>query len=137
MKATKDSIMLQFWFPKEEFYTYLQPMIGYSEFCRNAIIKEIQLVNNDQYANDQIQYHQNKIKEWKEKKKAKPINEDKIQELLAYHAPAFKKNAEVRSETQRLRFIEKSILPTLKKLGYQGSPQKIDETLLNWPEENK
>jgi len=125
MKATRDSRMLQFWFPKEEFYTYLQPMVCYSEFCRNAILKEIQLVNSDQYINSKIEYHQNKVKEFKEKKKADKGHSEKLQERLNYYYREYYtgwSDLEYRFQKDRAK---REILPELRSLGFKGDAADI------------
>lgn len=128
MKATRDSIMLQFWFPKEEFHIYLQPMIGYSEFCRNAILKEIQLVNSDQYANSKIEYYQNKVKKWKERKKSSKVDTSKVKEVLQKHYESFKQNDRMATEDYlNWRWIEDKIIPELKPLGCKLNKVEILE----------
>ena len=81
-----------------------------------------------------IKEHEAQIKHLKALKGSKKVNEDKIHELLAYHAPNYKLNAPMRTESQRFRFIEKSIRPQLKKAGSTATPHEIDELLINWPE---
>jgi len=109
--------MLQFWFPKEEFHIHLQPMMGYSEFCRNAILKEIELVNSDQYINGKIDYHQNKIKEWKERKKVSREDPEEVKRILELALTQY--NIRMNSLSPDLEgfkfWCRSSILPKLKK----------------------
>jgi len=117
-----------------EMKMYLLNMDNYSNYVRELVDRDRLDRLDSTLINNKIKEHQEAIKELQGLKKTKSVDQDKIQELLAYHAPAFKQNAMVRSETQRIRFIEKAIMPGLKKLGYKGSPQEIDEILINWPE---
>lgn len=114
---------------------HLETKDNYSAWIRESMEEKLQREGDSKFIDIKIQEHKQEIQRLQGLKKTKPSNEKEIHELLAYHSMNYKENAPHRSEAQRLRFIEKSILPTLKKLGYQGSPQEIDETLLNWPEE--
>lgn len=116
---------------------YLTNMENPSAYIRDLVDRDRLDRLDSTLINNKIKEHQEAIKELQDLKKVKPGKEKEIHDFLTYHAPAFKQNATVRSETQRIRFIEKAIMPDLKKLGYKGSPQEIDELLLNWPEENK
>jgi len=85
--------------------------------------------------NNKIKEHQEAIKDLQGLKKTKTVDQDKIHELLQYHAPKYKLQAPNRLESERIRFLEKAIMPNLKRLGFKGSPQEIDELLINWPED--
>ena len=113
---------------------YLHGVGNYTQYLIELIDRDRLDRLDSTLINNKIKEHQEAIKELQSLKKTKSVDQAKIHELLAYHAPAFKQNAMVRSETQRIRFIEKAILPGLKKLGFKGSPSEIDDILINWPE---
>jgi len=83
---------------------------------------------------NKIREHEAEIKQLKALKGTKKVNENKIQELLNYHAPNYKQNAMVRTEGQRIRFIKQAIMPQLKKAGSTATAEEIDDILINWPE---
>lgn len=118
----------------EAFQNWLLPMENYSLYIRNLIIKDRTEKGDPKLIDQEIQKCTQKIKELKELKKVKPGNEAKINELLEYHAPNFKQNALRRTDDQRYRFIEKAILPNLKRLGYTGTTKDIDDLLMYWGE---
>lgn len=70
----------------------------------------------------------------KDSKKLSQSNEKSIHEFLEYHSTNYKQNATHRTEDQRLKFIEKAILPTLEKHGSTQTAKQIDDVLINWPE---
>ena len=113
---------------------YLDSLENQSLYIRDLINKDRLDRLDNTFIDNKIKEHQESIKELQSLKKVKTSNEKDIHELLAYHAPAFKQNAVARSQAQRIRFIDKMILPDLKKLGSKISIQQIDELLLNWPE---
>lgn len=80
--------------------------------------------------NNKIKEHQKAIKDLQGLKKEKTQDDVRIKELLEYHAPNYKRNAERRLESQRIHFIEKAIMPQLRKYGFKGSPEEIDKLLL-------
>lgn len=106
----------------------------HSLYIRDLINKHRIESGDPKLIDQEIQKHTKIIQELRDKKKSKPINQDKIKDLLQHHAPNYKKNASDRSDSQRIKFIEMSIMPGLKKLGWKGKPIEIDEILLNWPE---
>lgn len=59
----------------------------------------------------------------------------KIMELLRYHAPFYQRNANKRSEPQRIRFIENNMLQDLRSWGFVGKPDVIDDILINMSNE--
>lgn len=107
---------------------------NYSEFVRTACWEKLQMEGDQTLLKAEKQKLQGRIKEIDGKLKGKPVDQDKIQELLAFHAPNYKESAPYRIESKRLKFIEMTILPKLKRAGYKGTPTEIDELLLNWPE---
>lgn len=113
---------------------YLHQYENSTEYLNNLIDKDRLDRLDSIFIDNKIKEHQGAIKELQDLKKVKPVNEDKIHELLGYHAPAFKQNAMTRTESQRYHFIEKMILPDLKKLGSKNKVEEIDKILLNWPD---
>jgi len=118
-----------------EEWQYLGALDNHSLYIRDLIIKDRLDRLDHKIIDIKILEHKQAIKHLEELKKSKVSHEKEIKELLEYHSTNYKQNADVRSEYQRIRFIEKSIMPNLKKLGYKGSPQDIDELLLKWPED--
>ncbi len=119
----------------KEMKLYLIGLEGdHSPYIRDLIIRDRLEQGDPKLIDQEIQKLDKRIQELKELKKAKPANQDKIQELLEYHAPGFKQNAMHRTERQRFNFIEKAILPNLKKLGFKGTVEEIDNLLIDWGE---
>jgi len=118
----------------ETWQNWLAPMDNYSQYVRDLINKDRLDRLDHNVINNNIREHEAQIKHLKALKGSKKVNEDKIQELLAYHAPNYKINAQVRTESQRIRFLENSILKDLKKAGSTATAAEIDEILINWPE---
>jgi len=121
----------------KEMELYLRELnIGERSIYMRDLINKDRLDRLDHKIIDhKIREHEAQIKHLKALKGSKKVNEDKIQELLAYHAPNYKINAQVRTEAQRIRFIENSMLKDLKKVGSTATAAEIDELLINWPED--
>ena len=113
---------------------YLHEQENYSLYINNLIDKDRLDRLDHKIIDHKIREHEAEIKQLKALKGSKKVNEDKIHELLACHAPNYKQNAPMRTEGQRFRFIEKSILPQMKKAGSKATPHEIDELLINWPD---
>lgn len=107
---------------------------NYSDWIRKACWEKLDREGDTTLINQEIKELENRIVRLKEKKKPK-VNENKIQELLAYHAPNYKLNAPMRTEGQRIRFIKQALLPQLKKAGSTSTPEEIDQILIDWPED--
>lgn len=107
----------------------------HSLYIRDLINKDRIEKGDPKLIDIEIKKYNEKIQDLRNKKNNKTINQDKITEILNKHADNYKQNASQRSETQRITFIARSILPSLRKLGWKGEPREIDEILLNWPEE--
>lgn len=123
--------MLQFWFPQEEFFTYIQPMNGYSEFCRDAIIARIKEVFSEQYADQQEKRCLQEAKEWREKKKeskkskelpseVKEILESGLREYIAKIDLSNRDSDYEYNDNQARFWIKNKILTEFKKIGYSG-----------------
>lgn len=106
----------------------------HSPYIRNLIIKDRMEKGDPKLIDQELQKLNKRVQELKELKKAKPANQDKIHELLEYHAPNFKQNAMTRTEAQRFRFIEGAIMPNIRKLGFKGTVEEIDNLLIDWGE---
>lgn len=109
---------LNFRFPREIWREYLVPMEdGYSSFCRNAILKELQVVNSEQYADSQINYHQNKVKEWKERKKSSREDLEEVKNILEMGFDRFKEfQASPMPDVHSFKlYLRANILPKLSK----------------------
>lgn len=113
---------------------YILSIDNYSQYLRDLVDNDRTLKRDPEIIRRKIEEHQQIIRDLKELKKAKPLDQNKINDLLKYHAPNYKNNAVTRTELQRHKFIEKAILPELKKLGFTGSPNDLDEILLNYPD---
>lgn len=100
---------------------------GYSEFCRDAILNEIQRVNSDQYIDDQIESHQNQIKKLKESKKSSKGNTGQVREILEFGLEGYiNRNSEVLiGASQNRLWIRGSVLPELKKAGSKLSEYDV------------
>ena len=108
--------MLQFWFPKNEFFKYLQPMMGYSEFCRKWILTGIEKEFNEEFADQQYKFHMEKAKEWKEKKTNLQENTNKVNKILKDAINYYKDVSRdpTISELNISRYIKSQILPKLQ-----------------------
>jgi len=110
--------MLQFWFPKNEFFKFLQPMMGYSEFCRRWILKGIETEFSDQFIIDLINKKEIELKNLKEKRKQQKLISTKAIEVLqlwyqtytSAHRPAV-------DNSKNLFWIKEKIIPALKEAG--------------------
>ena len=119
-------------------YVYLHGIDDCSKYLRELITRD-RISNLDpSYIASKINKLNNEIKQLNELKASNfiDINNIEINKLLKYHAPNYKRNATSRTEDNRHFFIKKAIMPGLKKLGFKGSPQEIDELLLNYPEDD-
>jgi DNA integrity scanning protein DisA with diadenylate cyclase activity len=105
-----------------------------SKYIRTLVDKDRLEKRDPEFIKQKRMELKQELEKLDELEKSKIVNEDKIRELLAYHAPAFKQNAQVRTEGQRIRFLENSIMKDLKKLGSKNTPEEIDKILLNWPD---
>ena len=97
-------------------------------------VNDAKLMEYHKIIDHKIREHEAEIKQLKALKGSKRVNEDKIRELLAYHAPSYKLQAPHRTEGERIRFIKNSIFKDLKKVGSTSTPEEIDELLINWPD---
>jgi len=102
----------------------------HSPYIRDLINKDRIETGDPKLIDQEIQKYTQKIEDLKEKKKLSSFDALKVEEIIKKHAPAYKENASSRSEFQRFQFIERSIMPELKKCGYKGKPDQIDELLL-------
>lgn len=114
-------------------WRYLAEMENQSLYIRDLINKDRLDRLDHNIIDHKIKEHEAEIKQLKALKGSKKVNDGKIHELLNYHAPNYKLNAPMRTEGQRFRFIEKSILPQMKRAGSKATPHEIDELLINWP----
>lgn len=78
-----------------------------------------------------IGYDLEKIKDLLGYNLFEPMEFIKIMDLLRYHAPFYKKNADKRSKEQRIKFIESNMMQDFKKFGFKKTPDIIDEILMN------
>lgn len=106
-----------------------------SKYIRDLINQDRLKKADPKIIDQKIEEHKQEIQKLQNIKKIKPDYDKKIQEFLTFHAPNYKLNAPHRREAQRVQFIEKAIMPNLKKWGYTGTVQDIDNLLLNWPEQ--
>lgn len=119
----------------KEMKRYLEDLnIDYSKYIRDLVDKDRLEKRDPEFIKQKRMELKQELEKLDELEKSKIVNEDKIRELLAYHAPAFKQNAQVRTEGQRIHFLENSIMKDLKKLGSKNTPEEIDKILLNWPD---
>lgn len=116
----------------QEKFMFLHEFENYTEFLNNLIDDHLIKINDKKYIDSKIIYYEQEIKKLKDQKKLKNVDQSKINELLSYHAPNYKKNAPFRSESQRFKFLEKAVRPQLKKYGYTGSMEELDNLLLKW-----
>lgn len=115
-----------------EMKMYLLDMDNYSDYIRDLVDRDRLDRLDHNLINNKIREHEAEIKQLRALKGSKKVNEDKIHELLAYHAPRYKLQAPNRTEGERFRFIENSILKDLKKAGSTATLHEIDELLINW-----
>lgn len=87
------------------------------------------------FIDSKIEYHNNKVKEWKEKKKAKSINQEEIDKIFDFHAKRYQDQATVRSEKQCFDFLKRTVIPEIKRFGWKGTPEELDKILIDWKRE--
>lgn len=119
-----------------EMKIFLLNIGDYSQYIRNLINNDRLARSDPKFINSKIEEHKQEIQRLQDLKKQKSFDRDKINELFIHHAPNYKRNAATRSDTQRCDWIERVLKPQLKKLGFKGSIEEIDEILLNWPIKN-
>ena len=108
----------------------------HSQYLRELVDRDRLDRLDKSYINSKRAELKAELKKLEDLEKSKHIDQSKIHELLKFHSTNYRRNAEEgRSEVHRIGFIEKQIMPKIKKLGYQGSPHEVDQLLLNWPEE--
>ena len=106
---------------------------NYSMWIRDRIEAGFIKEGNGNYLKYKIKEHEDAIKELKDQLENNGNKDQEIKELLAYHAPTYQQNALYRSEAQRHKFLEKSVMPQLKKLGCKQTTAEIDDILINFP----
>ena len=104
--------------------------LNQSQFIQEAIEDKFISLADPKTIDFKINQYQQKIQELKELKKTKNIHQETINEILNYHAPRYKIQAQSRTEKQRLDYINRSILKDLKRAGFEGSAHDVDELLL-------
>lgn len=112
-------------------------MDNYSEYLRDLVTQDRIKKMDPAYWDAQIKSFEQKIQEFKDNKKqslkAETINQKEINKILEWHVVQYQKNAISRSEEQRIRFCKNTILKQITPFGYRGTPEEIDDLLLNWP----
>lgn len=117
----------------KEMKRYLEDLdIDSSKYVRDLITKDRIEKGDPNVVDPKIEWHKKEIKKLEDIKKTKVAFEKEAHEFLEYHSKNYKINATHRTEVQRIKFIEKAIMPTLKKYGYNRTPEEIDDLLLNW-----
>jgi len=118
--------------PKEMYFELIK-RDNYSEWARTAFETKFEKENNGSFLDHKIKQHQEEIQRLKELKKQPSIKTEEINKILESYAPSYQQQAMTRSENQRLNFVNRTILPEIKRFGFKGSPQEIDDILINWP----
>jgi len=114
---------------------YLHQLENATEYIHNLIIKDRLERGDPEFINQQIQKKKEEIQKLQDLKKQGSINQEEIHKILKFYAKNYQNQAMSRTDNQRYRFCEKTVLPNLKKFGYKGSSKDIDDILLNFPEE--
>ena len=118
----------------KEMKIFLINLGDYSIYIRDLINKDRLEKLDPKFISQKKAELKAEIKKLEDLEKTKNVDQNQIHELLSYHAPSFKQNAPFRTDAQRIKFIEKGILPELKRHGSKSTAKEIDEILLNWPE---
>ncbi len=101
------------------------------------LINQDRLKNCDtNFINNKISKYRNEIKKLEDLKKQGSINQEKINKILNFHAKHYQENALRRTENQKYNFLKKTIMPQIKRFGYKGTIEELDQVLLNWSEKD-
>jgi len=110
--------MLQFWFPKNEFFKFLQPMMGYSEFCRRWILKGIETEFSNEFKQEQIKIKKQEIKDLESELKTQTFISSKAKEILQQWFQLFKGERRQFTEPKFNKdWIKTKIIPELASAG--------------------
>ena len=69
-------------------------------------------------------------------KNKKILDKKNIHDFLKKRVKHFKEVSPRSSKEDRIRFIDKTMMPELRKYGFNETPEYVEKLLLDWPEES-
>ena len=90
-----------------------------SQFCRDAIMEKINKEFSADYADQQIKFHMEQVRNWKEKKQNLTGDTDKIKEIIEAGRTQFDVYKEHPEEATGnfKQYLQNTVLHRLKKIG--------------------